>query len=34
MTTISKGKEQPVCTDETEACWQRNRRGFHVVTAK
>jgi peptidoglycan-associated lipoprotein len=34
VTTISKGKEQPVCTDETEACWQQNRRGFHIITAK
>ena len=34
VTTISKGKEQQVCTEETEACWQRNRRGFHIVTAK
>jgi len=34
LTTISKGKEQPVCTEETEACWQRNRRGFHIITAK
>ena len=34
ITTVSKGKEQPVCTEENEACWQRNRRGFHIVTAK
>lgn len=34
MTTVSKGKEQPVCTEETESCWQRNRRGFHIITAK
>ena len=34
VTTISKGKEQPVCTEEDEACWQRNRRGFHIITAK
>jgi len=31
---ISKGKEQQVCTDETEACWQQNRRSFHIITAK
>jgi peptidoglycan-associated lipoprotein len=24
--TVSYGKERPVCTDATEACWQRNRR--------
>ena len=34
ITTISKGEEQPACAEETEACWQRNRRGFHIITAK
>jgi peptidoglycan-associated lipoprotein len=34
MTTVSKGKEEPVCTEETEACWQQNRRGHHIITAK
>ncbi|MGP8243625.1 MAG: OmpA family protein [Bryobacteraceae bacterium] len=24
--TISYGKERPQCTEETEACWQKNRR--------
>lgn len=24
--TISYGKSQPVCTDQTEECWQKNRR--------
>jgi peptidoglycan-associated lipoprotein len=24
--TISFGKNQPVCTDQTEECWQKNRR--------
>ncbi len=24
--TISFGKEKPVCTEQTEACWQSNRR--------
>lgn len=28
---ISYGKEAPVCTDEGEACWQRNRRAHFVV---
>jgi len=31
---VSKGKEQPVCTDENESCWQQNRRGHFVVTGK
>jgi peptidoglycan-associated lipoprotein len=34
MTVISKGKEQPVCSDESESCWSQNRRGHFVVTAK
>src|SRR6478736_2220010 len=34
VTTISKGKETPLCTDESEACWQQNRRGHFVITAK
>jgi peptidoglycan-associated lipoprotein len=32
--TVSKGKEQPFCTDENEACWQENRRGHFIITAK
>ena len=27
ITVVSKGKEQPVCTEENEACWQQNRPG-------
>ncbi len=34
ITTVSKGKEQPQCTEENEACWQRNRRGHPIITAK
>jgi len=34
LTIVSKGKEQPVCSEEGESCWQRNRRGHFVVTAK
>jgi peptidoglycan-associated lipoprotein len=30
----SLGEEQPVCMDETEACWAQNRRGHFVITAK
>lgn len=32
--TISKGEEEPVCRDETESCWQMNRRDHFIVTAK
>ena len=34
ITGVSKGKEQPVCTEETESCWQQNRRGHPIITAK
>lgn len=26
ITTISYGEEQPLCTEQTESCWWRNRR--------
>ncbi|PYR59113.1 MAG: peptidoglycan-associated lipoprotein Pal [Acidobacteria bacterium] len=32
--TVSKGKEQPFCDDKNESCWQQNRRGHFVITAK
>jgi peptidoglycan-associated lipoprotein len=34
MVVVSKGEEAPVCTEETEACFARNRRGHFVITAK
>ncbi|SRR5712692_4406721 len=34
ITVVSKGKEQPFCTEETESCWQQNRRGHFIVTSK
>lgn len=34
ISIVSKGEEQPTCTDETEGCWQKNRRGHFVFTAK
>jgi peptidoglycan-associated lipoprotein len=27
MTTVSFGKEKPVCMEHNETCWQQNRRG-------
>jgi peptidoglycan-associated lipoprotein len=30
LSTVSYGKEHQVCTDQTEACWQANRRA-HLV---
>lgn len=29
--TISYGKEKPVCSEPTEDCWAKNRRGHFVV---
>ena len=34
MAIVSKGEEQPACTEETESCWQQNRRGLFIITAK
>ena len=31
MDTVSWGKERPFCTEETEACWQENRRAHFVA---
>jgi peptidoglycan-associated lipoprotein len=32
LTIVSFGKDRPVCTDQTEDCWQKNRRA-HVAAA-
>ena len=32
--TVSKGEEEPFCTDSEAGCWSRNRRGHFTVTAK
>ncbi len=34
ISIVSKGEEQPFCTDETESCWAQNRRGHFIFTAK
>jgi peptidoglycan-associated lipoprotein len=34
LVVISKGEESPLCMDETEACFTRNRRGHFIITAK
>jgi len=34
MTTISYGRERPVCTEKTEACWARNRRDNFLTKAR
>jgi len=33
LTTISYGKERPVCTEHDEPCWQRNRRAHLSASA-
>jgi peptidoglycan-associated lipoprotein len=34
ITVVSKGKEAPFCMEKNESCWQQNRRGHFVITAK
>ena len=34
LLAVSKGEEEPVCSENNEACWQRNRRAAFVITAK
>ena len=34
LSTISYGEEVPVCREQTEDCWQKNRRGTFIFTAK
>lgn len=34
ITIVSKGEEQPFCSEESESCWQQNRRGHFIITAK
>lgn len=34
VTIVSKGEEQQFCAEETEACWQQNRVGHFIFTAK
>jgi peptidoglycan-associated lipoprotein len=31
MTTVSYGKERPICMEHNEECWQRNRRAHFVL---
>jgi peptidoglycan-associated lipoprotein len=33
LTVVTYGKEKPVCTESSEACWQKNRRA-HVTAAQ
>jgi peptidoglycan-associated lipoprotein len=33
LDTVSYGKENPICTEHDESCWQKNRR-IHIVAEK
>jgi len=33
MSTVSYGKERPVCTQSDETCWAQNRRGVTTITS-
>jgi peptidoglycan-associated lipoprotein len=34
ISIVSKGEEQPFCTEEVESCYSLNRRGHFIFTAK
>jgi peptidoglycan-associated lipoprotein len=34
VSVVTKGKETPFCSESTESCWQQNRRGHFIITAK
>jgi peptidoglycan-associated lipoprotein len=34
VSTVSKGAEDPFCTESNETCWQQNRRGHFLITSK
>jgi len=34
LSIVSKGEEEPVCMEDAESCWSRNRRGHFTVTSK
>ncbi len=33
LNIVSYGKDRPICTEDTEACWQMNRRA-HIAQAQ
>lgn len=34
VTTISYGEELPLCQEQTESCWERNRRAHFVIVGE
>jgi len=31
MTTVTYGKERPLCSEKNERCWNKNRRAHFLV---
>lgn len=34
LTTVSKGEDANVCSEQNEGCWEKNRRATFIITAK
>ena len=34
LSGITYGEDRPVCTESNEACWQKNRRAYMVITGR
>jgi peptidoglycan-associated lipoprotein len=34
INTVSYGKEKPACSEQSEECWQKNRRAHFILTSK
>ena len=34
IAVVTRGKESPFCQEQSEGCWQQNRRGHFLITAK
>jgi len=34
ISTISYGEEKPLCTEQAESCWSKNRRGHFLLAKK
>jgi peptidoglycan-associated lipoprotein len=34
ISLISYGKEKPICTEDNETCWQKNRRDDFVTAGE
>jgi peptidoglycan-associated lipoprotein len=34
IAVVTRGKESPFCSEQSEGCWQQNRRGHFLITGK